>query len=270
MVPPALANQPVRVYPLRVISEPGVYVAGEKQGQKVFPGMGGQGMAMAGTMGQSMGMGMGAVSMHPSAGAGVPGSGPGQGGTGPAGGGLPGAGGVGGPPTMVPSVGGTVGSGLPGGLPVGGGGAVPGAGGGVPGSGAPVGGVGGPSSSSSGMGLGMNLSNMSIHQQHALLAQQNSQMEALERRRERERAAAAAQQAQVGSFFVGIFYLLICFHFSVSTKQRPHPRLPDEDDSGGGCMKPYLVIHRLIPRINRRNRPNFNPNNRTCTIQTKP
>jgi hypothetical protein len=46
MVPPAMANQPVRVYPLRAINEPGVYVAGEKQGQKVFAGPGGQGMGM--------------------------------------------------------------------------------------------------------------------------------------------------------------------------------------------------------------------------------
>lgn len=210
VVPPALANQPVRVYPLRVINEPGVYVAGEKQGQKVFPGIGGQGMAMAGTMGQGMGMSMGVI--HPS-GAGMSGPGAGQGGPGPAGG----------PPTMVPSVGGTVGSGLPGGLPVGGsvgvglpGGVsgVPGAGGGgIPGTGTPVGGVGGPPSSSSGVGLGMNLSNMSIHQQHALLAQQNSQMEALERRRERERAAAVAQQSQVGLLYFILFYFSSAFLF---------------------------------------------------------
>jgi len=33
---PAL-NQPVRTYPLRVVNEPSVYVAGEKMGQKVYP-----------------------------------------------------------------------------------------------------------------------------------------------------------------------------------------------------------------------------------------
>ncbi|KAL1937831.1 hypothetical protein VTO73DRAFT_12851 [Trametes versicolor] len=31
-------NQPVRSYPLRAVNEPAVYVMGEKQGQKVFPG----------------------------------------------------------------------------------------------------------------------------------------------------------------------------------------------------------------------------------------
>jgi len=30
-------NQPIRIYPLRPINEPGVFVAGEKQGQKFFP-----------------------------------------------------------------------------------------------------------------------------------------------------------------------------------------------------------------------------------------
>lgn len=33
---PAL-NQPVRTYPLRVVNEPSVYIAGEKMGQKVYP-----------------------------------------------------------------------------------------------------------------------------------------------------------------------------------------------------------------------------------------
>lgn len=33
-------NQPVRSYPLRAVNEPAVYVMGEKQGQKVFPGGG--------------------------------------------------------------------------------------------------------------------------------------------------------------------------------------------------------------------------------------
>lgn len=31
-------NQPVRAYPLRPINEPAVYILGERQGQKVFPG----------------------------------------------------------------------------------------------------------------------------------------------------------------------------------------------------------------------------------------
>jgi hypothetical protein len=30
-------NQPVRTYPLRIVHEPPVYVAGEKTGQKVYP-----------------------------------------------------------------------------------------------------------------------------------------------------------------------------------------------------------------------------------------
>jgi hypothetical protein len=33
---PAL-NQPVRTYPLRVVNEPSVYIAGDKMGQKVYP-----------------------------------------------------------------------------------------------------------------------------------------------------------------------------------------------------------------------------------------
>lgn len=37
---PAL-NQPVRTYPLRVVNEPSVYIAGEKMGQKVYPPGGG-------------------------------------------------------------------------------------------------------------------------------------------------------------------------------------------------------------------------------------
>ncbi|KAI0365351.1 hypothetical protein BV20DRAFT_766440 [Pilatotrama ljubarskyi] len=36
-------NQPVRSYPLRSVNEPAVYVMGEKQGQKVYPGAGGPG-----------------------------------------------------------------------------------------------------------------------------------------------------------------------------------------------------------------------------------
>ena len=35
---PSLASQPIRAYPLRQINEPGLYVAGEKAGQKVLPG----------------------------------------------------------------------------------------------------------------------------------------------------------------------------------------------------------------------------------------
>ena len=43
---PSLASQPIRAYPLRQINEPGLYVAGDKVGQKVLPGnqrMGGMG-----------------------------------------------------------------------------------------------------------------------------------------------------------------------------------------------------------------------------------
>ncbi|KAL1936971.1 hypothetical protein VTO73DRAFT_2823 [Trametes versicolor] len=41
-------NQPVRSYPLRAVNEPAVYVMGEKQGQKVFPGDMGMGYGMPG------------------------------------------------------------------------------------------------------------------------------------------------------------------------------------------------------------------------------
>jgi len=37
-IPPHLLNQPVRVYPLREVNEPAVYVAGERAGQKIYPG----------------------------------------------------------------------------------------------------------------------------------------------------------------------------------------------------------------------------------------
>ncbi|KAJ7460753.1 hypothetical protein FB451DRAFT_1270208 [Mycena latifolia] len=45
---PALMNQPVRSYPLRVFNEPSVFVMGEKVGTKVFPNAGPQGGGMAG------------------------------------------------------------------------------------------------------------------------------------------------------------------------------------------------------------------------------
>ncbi|KAF5380264.1 hypothetical protein D9757_008212 [Collybiopsis confluens] len=48
-VPPAVANQPVRMYPLRQVNEPGMFVTGEKLGQKSFPpGMGPMGGGMPG------------------------------------------------------------------------------------------------------------------------------------------------------------------------------------------------------------------------------
>ena len=90
-IPPNLMNQPVRAYPLRTVNEPGVFVAGEKSGQKSYP----PGMQMHGSSG----------------------------------------------PSTMPT--------------------------------API-------------GMAMN-----FNQQQAMLAQQNSNMEALERRRERERAAMA-------------------------------------------------------------------------------
>ena len=36
-------NQPPRNYPLRPVNEPAIYVMGERQGQKVFPGAAGAG-----------------------------------------------------------------------------------------------------------------------------------------------------------------------------------------------------------------------------------
>ncbi|KAI0823959.1 hypothetical protein BC628DRAFT_463741 [Trametes gibbosa] len=55
-------NQPVRNYPLRPVNEPSVYVMGEKQGQKVFPGPSGSGpgrLSEAGARTSAEGMGMG-------------------------------------------------------------------------------------------------------------------------------------------------------------------------------------------------------------------
>ncbi|KAI0671187.1 hypothetical protein C8Q78DRAFT_844071 [Trametes maxima] len=61
-------NQPVRNYPLRPVNEPAVYVMGEKQGQKVFPGAGGPGPGRAPPPGDrasatEMGMGYGMPGM---------------------------------------------------------------------------------------------------------------------------------------------------------------------------------------------------------------
>ncbi|CAA7261473.1 unnamed protein product [Cyclocybe aegerita] len=119
LIPPGIANQPVRAYPLRALNEPSVYVAGEKQGQKMYP------------------PGMGPGAMH--------------------------AGG-GGPASMAPGA----------------------------------------------MGMPMNFS-----QQQAMLAQQNSQMEALERRRERERERERAAQRD-----------------GQTAGRPPQGRIPDDDDSG--------------------------------------
>ncbi|KAJ3762245.1 hypothetical protein EV360DRAFT_36087 [Lentinula raphanica] len=55
-VVPGMGNQPVRIYPLRQITEPPMYVAGDKLGQKAFPG------------GQGMGGGAGNMSMPGGAG----------------------------------------------------------------------------------------------------------------------------------------------------------------------------------------------------------
>ncbi|KAJ7807300.1 hypothetical protein B0H14DRAFT_2873734 [Mycena olivaceomarginata] len=52
---PALMNQPVRTYPLRVFNEPAVYVVGDKAGQKVYPP--GAGPQTGGMGGMPMGMG---------------------------------------------------------------------------------------------------------------------------------------------------------------------------------------------------------------------
>jgi hypothetical protein len=50
-------NQPVRAYPLRIVSEPPVYIMGEKAGQKVYPhGAPPQQQAMQPAVGMGMGM----------------------------------------------------------------------------------------------------------------------------------------------------------------------------------------------------------------------
>ncbi len=36
-IPPQIASQPVRQYPLREVSEPSIFVIGERMGQKEFP-----------------------------------------------------------------------------------------------------------------------------------------------------------------------------------------------------------------------------------------
>lgn len=85
---PSLLNSPVRQYPLRQITEPPVYVMGDKAGQKAFPpsagpppsqgpigmnpqamGMNqpGMGMAPQGMNPQAMGMNPQGISMNPQA-----------------------------------------------------------------------------------------------------------------------------------------------------------------------------------------------------------
>ncbi|GLB38590.1 putative fungal domain of unknown function (DUF1750) [Lyophyllum shimeji] len=54
---PSLMNQPVRNYPLRIVNEPAVYVAGEKMGTKVYP-PGGAPMPSAAPPMQQPGMAM--------------------------------------------------------------------------------------------------------------------------------------------------------------------------------------------------------------------
>lgn len=48
-------NQPIRVYPLRPVTEPAVFVCGDKAGQKVYP----PGVAQPPNVGMGIGMGMG-------------------------------------------------------------------------------------------------------------------------------------------------------------------------------------------------------------------
>lgn len=151
-IPPAIALQGIRSYPLRAINEPAMYVLGEKAGQKVLP-QATSGVSTLGAPGAMPGSGM-AVGMqnqtHDATGAGF---------------GLPGASGA-------HAVAGHVGAQ----------GHVPGA----------------ASTSAMGMGMsgtpGMNMNlpmgvAMNPRLQQMMIAQQNREMEALERR-------AAAQQQQ--------------------------------------------------------------------------
>lgn len=111
-------NQPIRAYPLQSVQQPAIFVAGEKQGQKVYP----PGMVPPGAGGgPGPGMGMG---MHGSGGHGA-----------------------GGPAAMPPAT----------------------------------------------IGIG----GMPFNQQQAMLAQANSNMEALERKRLREQERERAHQASV-------------------------------------------------------------------------
>ncbi|KAJ3713215.1 hypothetical protein C8R42DRAFT_634304 [Lentinula raphanica] len=93
-VVPGMGNQPVRIYPLRQITEPPMYVAGDKLGQKAFPGgqdMGGGGMPSGG-VGIGAGMPGGMSGGMPGGMAGMQsGIGGGNGGPMVGGGGMPGA-----------------------------------------------------------------------------------------------------------------------------------------------------------------------------------
>ncbi|KAJ3749564.1 hypothetical protein DFH05DRAFT_1521183 [Lentinula detonsa] len=83
-IPAAVANQPVRMYPLRQVNEPPMFVAGEKLGQKAFPGQGMGGGMPSVAAGMGAGMPGGMVNMQP-------GIGGGGGPMGAAAGGMPGA-----------------------------------------------------------------------------------------------------------------------------------------------------------------------------------
>jgi hypothetical protein len=70
-IPPSLQNAPVRAYPLPPISQPPVFIAGERQGQRVVPhGVGGQRPGMPGAPGLG-GMAGPMGGMGPMGGAGV-------------------------------------------------------------------------------------------------------------------------------------------------------------------------------------------------------
>lgn len=82
------------------------------------------------------------------------------------------------------------------------------------------------------IGIGMN-----FNQQQAMLAQQNSTMEALERRRERERERERAAQRtdpRAGvSIFSGRYYLFPVLTVITADQRPPQQRVVEDEDSGG-------------------------------------
>ncbi|EIW81519.1 hypothetical protein CONPUDRAFT_165633 [Coniophora puteana RWD-64-598 SS2] len=194
---PQFASQPVRQYPLRTLTDPPVFVMGDKIGQKVYPP--GTAPQPGSHPNSHPHPHTGHPHSHPAAAHPVQGH-PGQGHP-PGMGGAPGGGGGGGGGGMPPGMGGG-GGGMQGGMQGGGGmGPGPGMGGGGGGHG------GGPQGPMPPIGMGPQ----------AMLAHQNGNMDALERRqREQQQQQQQARERERSGSMAG---------------RPPPPHMPDDEDA---------------------------------------
>ena len=85
------------------------------------------------------------------------------------------------------------------------------------------------------IGMAMNFS-----QQQAMLAQQNSNMEALERRREHERAAMAQRSDPAARVSTSLRVTLDLTDLLPMNQRPVPPRGADDDDSGGKSLQSSL------------------------------